>query len=407
MRHQHHRGGLRQLIAGKYIYLLLVACAICVFGLLFEISQLSSAFQGEPSKLHAADHALPAASRSSLKKVAPQIDHAIAVQCVATLTSLYEMADAPHGLHLVLFEEIDATSGDPNDASCLETFCAASRDVCVEHRARMEHKFRHAKDHVGPCPARALAEAMVPSAWFTAPKNKYYLSIDSRLEFVDKWDTLLLAEWRRAQNPHGILSIAPPALVSKAWPIDSTQSALMCTARVWTKDATLAAVDFNPPVLVKPPFKAPRLSAQYAESFHFGPIHALSAAPADAKALYVWHGDAYHRATRWWTAGYDFYAPSLVIAYAKYVPRVLHPLQLPQWDAPSPDPLAGIKTTQRQSYAHLQALHNGAANVGSKRSFKQWVAFSHVYPTAAYDMATDKQFMACNPLSYVSPKTTR
>ncbi|OQR83739.1 hypothetical protein ACHHYP_20721 [Achlya hypogyna] len=409
MRPQHRaaRGVLPQLIGGKYVYLLLVACAICVCGLVFEVSQLSTAFVAEPSKITHHEAAVP------MGQPVAQINHKIAVvltnyrdteQCTATLQSLYERAEAPHGLHLFLFEEINAAGdvGNPNDASCLETFCAKNPKTCSDHRGRMQRKFRHASDHAGPSPARRFAEEMIPASFYASPADTFYLSIDSRLQFEERWDTTLLSEWRRAQNPNGILTIDPPSSRTRHWPVDHTQSAVMCTARIWSKQRALAAVDFNPPVLVKPPFTAPRLMAQYSEAFHFGPIHALSAAPSDPQLLFAWHGVAYGRATRWWTRGYDFYAPGTTAVYAHYVPRLLHPLQTPQWHAPSPDPLAPAKHQQRSSYARLQSpLLEGVFGLGTKRSLAQWTAFSHIYPTASYDESTDKQFMNCNPLVYV------
>ncbi|OQS05928.1 hypothetical protein THRCLA_02000 [Thraustotheca clavata] len=424
MRVPHRRGGLlHQLLRGRYVYVLLAVGFICIYGLLFEISLLSSGKNAEihQNPINDVVHQVPMATHSSLKKPKrlSSVDYTIAVlltnyrdseRCVSTLTSLFDNAQAPQAIHLFLFEEIDP-NGDaknPNDASCLDGFCSKEPELCNVYRSQIDRKFRNAADHKGPSPARRIVEEMIPSNYFV--DNKYYLSIDSRMDFVENWDTLMLAEWKSIKNPNAILSTAPPATRSRKYPQDTTKSALMCTSRITSKKRELAVIEFNSPVLVKPPFSTPLLSSQYSESFHFGPTHALEAAPSDPNLVYTWEGITYYRATRWWTRGYDFYSPGKPFIYQHYVPRILHPLQTPQWNVPSPDPLAVEKMRQVESYARMQQLYPGDTasapyNVGTKRSYEQWIAFSNMYPTASYDESTDKQFINCNPLTYVQPKS--
>ena len=56
----------------------------------------------------------------------------------------------------------------------------------------------------GPCPSRAEAERLYRGEDFT-------LQIDAHSVFVDRWDRLLVENWRTLGNEYAVLSTYPPA----------------------------------------------------------------------------------------------------------------------------------------------------------------------------------------------------
>ncbi|CAK4635973.1 hypothetical protein LEN26_017824 [Aphanomyces euteiches] len=426
MRHRassgHGDGLLRNVLRRQYLQGFLVLCLIAVVLLYFEMFKLSSVLTTSSHPLANADKYHPshrATLRTEREKEA-QKTPSIAVllthyrdseECAATLTSLFTNAQFPSALHLYVFEEVAL---DDYSLTCIQILCEHSRSLCEQHRAkRITFKRRHAADHVGPSPARRFVETMLPPSH----GHEYYLSITTRLEFIPRWDTSLIAQWTSIGNPKAILSFAPPSVRVKSWPVDPSQQSILCTGRITSKDANIALVAFNHPVLIKESRGAvPRLVSQYSEDFHFGPVRALAAAPSDSKAEFVWEGLAYYRATRWWTRGYDFYSPSIDVVYERYTPRPTHPLQASPF-AESMKSLHVLQERQRSSFYRIRrvlgfnpnevpARQDAAFTVGTARTIEQWVKFSGVDPRAEFDASTDKQFKNCKALVRVPPPPT-
>ncbi|RHY21615.1 hypothetical protein DYB32_009761 [Aphanomyces invadans] len=330
-------------------------------------------------------------------------------ECMQTLQSLYDTAQYSASIHIYLFEEVELGSND--DTTCFQLLCQTSPSICEYHATRIHHKRRHAADHIGPGPARAIAESMVVQS-----RHKYFLSITTRLEFTPRWDVAVLAQWTSIGNPKALLSFAPPAVRSKEWPTDSSQQAILCTGRITSIQSNIAVVAFNLPVLIADPrASTPRLVSQYSEDFVFGPIKALIEAPSDPNVEFVWEGLAYYRAVRWWTRGYDFYSPTTDVVFEKYTRRSLHPLHpsLIHTIASDDTAMARLVARQKESYIRIRRVlrfNSGEPpsskdemySIGSTRSLEQWVAFSGLNHNAKKDESTDRQFQNCRKLVRVA-----
>ncbi|KAF0690200.1 Aste57867_18391 [Aphanomyces stellatus] len=413
-------GGLfKALCRRNFLQIFLAVCLTGVVLLYFEMYKMSSLMTTVENAKLSENIRRPVSDTTSVRvpaddSAAPSIailltHYLDSAECATTLTSIYTQAKFPAKLHVYLFEDVDVDPVNEQETTCLRLLCVNAPDICDAHAAtRIHHKRRHASDYNGPGPARSIVEGMMPRNH----GHEYYLSITTRLEFTSQWDETLVSQWTSIDNPRAILSLAPPSARTKAWPVDLSTQAILCTGHITAKRANVALIAFNPPVLVKEPRgPLPRLVSQYSENFHFGPARALAAAPSDPKVEFVWDGLAYYRATRWWTRGYDFYAPVVDVVFEHYTPRPTHPVQKAFWGDAS---LHGAERTRQQNslfrvrrvlqfnMGEPAAKEDAKFSVGPARTLDQWVVFSGLDHRAEFDVSTDKQFQNCGPLVRVA-----
>jgi hypothetical protein len=149
---------------------------------------------------------------------------------------------------------------------------------------------------------------------------------------------------------------------------------------------------------------------RYSEVFHFGPTRALFDVRSDPHTPLISVGHEYARATRFWTRGYDFYAPNEDTLFARY-----------RWQEPPLPMSSGAidddtdKRRQRRTNeadrrirrllglpASVQddALEQADAYaLGSQRSMEAWQKFSGVDPRAGFNEATTNQFTLCGAIA--------
>lgn len=324
--------------------------------------------------------------------------------CAQTLVEAHTLAHLPARIHFRVFDEVHIGVED----SCVKVFCDLRPTECraMLRSKQLRYTMRDASSASGVTVAKHLVESMVTRKQFG---GHFYMSVDPTVSFTKNWDLGLLKQWYSIGNDMAILSIAPKALELKDRVNNPSTMLLQCSARIHSKSID-AVVEYNPPeprVKVKSALFAPVLQSQYTELFHFGPVSALLAIRSDPHTSHVTVGHEYARATRFWTNGYDFYAPTEDLVYATYTwrpspstfvksdvletevqrsnRRIRRLLQLPV-SSTKAEPLA-----DEQLYA-----------LGSRRAMAQWESFSKVYPKAAYNESTTNQFVACNEqLKYV------
>ncbi|KAF1795317.1 Glycosyltransferase, GlcNAc [Phytophthora cactorum] len=259
----------------------------------------------------------------------------------------------------------------------------------------------------GTTVARYVAEGMVEHKF----ANDFYLSVDPAvIVFTENWDLELLKQWYSVGNDMAILSVAPKAVELRG--LTNATVLVQCSARIHSKSPD-AVVEFNSPepvprqgaVLI-----SPVLQTQYSEVFHFGQTRALFDVRSDPHTPLISVGHEYARATRFWTRGYDFYAPNEDVLFARY-----------QWQEPSLPMSSGAiddgtdKQRQRRMgesnrrIRRLLGLSVPAQDrqleqpelfaLGSQRSMEAWQQFSGVDPRAAYNESTTNQFSLCGAIA--------
>lgn len=322
--------------------------------------------------------------------------------CAQTIVEARKLAFLASRIHFRVFEELYLA----REQTCVQRFCELEPGHCKElqRSAQLRTQRRDASGALGTTVAKYVAEGMVEREKFA---DDFYLSVEPGVVvFTDNWDIALLKQWYSIGNDKAILSVAPKSLELRGLTNDTIL--VQCSARINSKSPD-AVVEFNAPEPVLRSgnvLLAPVLQTQYSEVFHFGPTRALFAVRSDPYTPLISTGHEYARATRFWTRGYDFYAPNQDIFFARY-----------KWqEPPLPLPAGGLDDNTEQlrqsasdkSNRRIRQLlglsvsaqdgvleQREAYGVGTARSMEAWQKFSGVDPHAAFDESTTNQFSLC------------
>ena len=247
----------------------------------------------------------------------------------------------------------------------------------------------------GPTAARYETEKAVTD-------EDFCMTIDSHLVFVPDWDEKIIAQWDSLENPNAIISVYPKSMAHTKSRVDNLH--FMCTSRIETDDPD-SMVQYGTPIwILKVDMPKPRLSSQLAGGFNFGGCKQTKEVRNDPYTPYLFHGEEYSRATRLWTNGYDFYAPSDDIAYHWYEKRKV------VWERDWNERYLLQQASRRRARSSLNLPVTKADfdptdlqnfTLGTKRTFEQWKTFSGIDPLAKFISAHVDQFDNCHHLEYV------
>ncbi|DBA02933.1 TPA: hypothetical protein N0F65_005960 [Lagenidium giganteum] len=321
-----------------------------------------------------------------------------AAACAEMLATAHRLAFRPERVHYRVYDEFHVGRED----SCLRLFCAKEPSLCQSalRSRRLQHKVRDFSGTRGVSVGKHLVEGMVSAHDFD---NQFYLSVSSRAVFSSHWDLLLLKQWYATGNDHAILSVAPKSIVLKHR--TNSTMLLQCSARIHapTEDAV---VEFNPPEPIDKAsalYQAPILQAHYSEHFHFGPVMALLTVRSDPYLAYMNVGFEFARAARFWTHGYDFYAPVGDILFANYAKR-MYPV-LEGHDAEVAKARRRVRRLLKLpvSFKTEPLEEEKSYALGSNRSFSRWTRFTAIDPLASFNESTNHQFTTCDQHLHYGP----
>lgn len=227
-------------------------------------------------------------------------------RCPYTLNNLFSKAEFPERLHVGL---INQKRQETKDKDCLQEYCRIAGGGC-KFKAQIYNMDISAIDAKGPSFSRYLHTLMVSD-------EEFFLQIDSHMDFAKKWDTLLMRQWGLTNNEYAVITAYPADLAhlqtAALTPGTYTEVPYLCDARFtdagmvkYTK--AVALIDANEPVL----------QPLWSSMFSFSRTHAMRTVPPDPNLLMAYDGVEFATAARLWTRGYDFYAPSLIIATHDY-----------------------------------------------------------------------------------------
>ncbi|KAL4151958.1 hypothetical protein PRNP1_008894 [Phytophthora ramorum] len=325
--------------------------------------------------------------------------------CAQTLVNARATAFLATRVHFRVFEELYLTQ----EQTCVQRFCELKPGDCKQllRSGQLRTQRRDASGAVGGTVARYVVEGMVERKF----ADDFYLSVDPAVVvFTENWDLELLKQWYSVGNDMAIVSVAPKPLELRG--LTNATVVVQCSARIHSKSQD-AVVEFNAPELIPRQGAAlfsPVLQTHYSEVFHFGPTRALFDVRSDPHTPLITAGYEYARATRFWTRGYDFYAPNADVLFARY-----------RWQEP-PLPIAsgslGDRTEQHRQHQEEESnrrirrllglpvsVQGGRLEqaeiyaVGSQRSMEAWQKFSGVDPRAAYNESTTNQFTLCGAVA--------
>ena len=132
------------------------------------------------------------------------------------------------------------------------------------------------------------------------------------MDFVPSFDSLLIAQHARAENDYAIISTYVSPIEDTERALTMNETPLLCmvtftsTVRNWGTKACRNLV-------------APKLTnSLWGAGLSFHKVHADLSVPVDPYLDYVFDGEEGSRAVRFWTHGYDVYAPDKVLVTHDY-----------------------------------------------------------------------------------------
>jgi hypothetical protein len=270
-----------------------------------------------------------------------------------TLDSLFENALYPHrisvGIVLQLLKTTarqegggDFTVGSGYDEQIWQSVIDADRVSPSNSRPWKAHQVRcirmDARDAMGPCYARGLCQTLYR-------REDYAMQIDSHMRFRKNWDEYLIQTWQaccRQRERDGVLLservllttypvgyTLPNNIPSETrgtylvpWKFDShgilrQRGRLLAVLGATTKRSTdPATIDSHYAAGTYPNLKSYR-HYLYAGGFNFGQARAvMNDVPYDTMGLqHLFFGEELSMAVRFYTHGYDLYAPEQTVCY--------------------------------------------------------------------------------------------
>ena len=213
-----------------------------------------------------------------------------------TLRDLFTRASHPERVFAGVFSQVVPGTDD----DCLPGFIAhgAPEGHVRELRA-------HAADSLGACWARNRVFELLQG-------EEFVLQIDSHSRFETGWDETLVEMVRNCATPRALLTTYPPSYTLPD--TRSTGSSSVIAANYFDNMGILVARArlFDP---LRPP-RAPVPSAFLSAGFLFGPAAAFREVPYDPHLYF--HGEEPSLAVRFWTHGWDLFAPHRTVLYHDY-----------------------------------------------------------------------------------------
>jgi hypothetical protein len=207
-----------------------------------------------------------------------------------TIASLYENADCPDAIRVVVLAQVDTVDSIQN-----------------EQYPNVETFYVDAKKSKGVCWARAILQSM-------ARDEEYYLQIDAHMRFAKGWDTKMIAYLKQCNSKKPVLSFYPPAMIGE----DLQQliqrnvirgvgtGAISSIGHILNKELTDVVDGKDLPII----------SHTSAAGFLFAPIEFIHEVPIDPK-LY-WNYEETDITLRGYTSGWDFFATPEPLIWHKY-----------------------------------------------------------------------------------------
>ncbi|HEX6858906.1 MAG TPA: WlaTC/HtrL family glycosyltransferase [Caulobacteraceae bacterium] len=210
-----------------------------------------------------------------------------------TLCNLFAMAARPERIRVGVLSQV--VPGDDDDCLPVDTPPGQVREIRVR-----------ASESLGACWARSrILEELLRG-------EEYVLQIDSHSRFEPGWDETLIEMLRRCPSPRALLTTYPPGYVPPAERGDAAVTVLAADA---FNDMGVLMVK---PRLVDPPElrDGPPPSAFLSANCLFGPAAAFRMVRYDPRLYF--HGEEISLAARFWTHGWDLYAPDRCFMYHDY-----------------------------------------------------------------------------------------
>jgi hypothetical protein len=258
-------------------------------------------------------------------------------QCSRTLHYIFHRATYPERIYVRILDQTEPESGLVDDAGCFARFCSdflSNATISQHHNLTCEQYKKHirtvhmlASQAKGVPDARSKLAAMVHWDYIHRDQvgkldfhpvniHDFCFQIDSHSDFYDGYDVMFIRMFHRTKNDYAVLSTYPDDVDTRSEPNR-------------TNVANLCMVDFpNPPIQGSiriwhtqscNKLKVPKLSnALHGGGLSFHRCHAELNVPDDPYMDHIYNGNEASRGIRFFSHGYDIYAPDKNLVYHDY-----------------------------------------------------------------------------------------
>jgi len=234
--------------------------------------------------------------------------------CPATLRHMFEKAAHPERIRVTVLQQNYPTG----DVPCLETYCDDMKKLGHKKCPYKDQIYLHAipaSEASGPTYARGLLSADLYKNYKEKKLHPqdFCLSTDSHMDFEPHWDAQIIQTWFLAKNEYAVLSTYVDAVESlgKDKPTKPHEVPLLCMVTFTNSVRVTATKCFRN-------LPRPKLTPIFGAGLAFSKCHAELKVPVDPHTPGIFDGEEFNRAARYFTHGYDIYAPHRVYVLHNY-----------------------------------------------------------------------------------------
>lgn len=304
-------------------------------------------------------------------------------ELVPTLNYFWKYALCPNRVYFGVVEQNDPKEDDPK--------CFAENSIVPKEHLRI-HKM-HYTETKGPTWARYLCENL----W---KQETYHLMTDSHMRCEVGWDVLLIDMLHKCARPQrSILTIYPEGYLRI-----ETENGMdyKIKLRKGYRHAKFTKFDgddmphFAGYATLRPIPKKPTLTPFWAAGFHFSHSDSIRLCHISPNTPFLFFGEEIMMAARYWTSGFDLYAPNFSVLYHL-------------WDRTYRKTFFSIdnRALQKQSAAFVKQLLTGKVQdkeygLGDKRTIWDFWQYVGLDPIEKKELIPKDKWKP--PKSYKIPK---
>ncbi|KAI9994530.1 hypothetical protein PInf_011252 [Phytophthora infestans] len=299
------------------------------------------------------------------------------VRCGKTLFTALQRAVNPGRLRFGILEQL--VEGDP---TCLDEYCKLALAQWPDYtgcryKDQIQVTPRPAAEASGCTTARHQQQEMIGD-------EEFCLQVDGHSIFTNRWDEIMLDEWKRINNEMAVLSVYPHDIHDFVKDNGDNNAPdwipHLCTTIKGGNGLTRIVG-----ASIKRNANFPQLSALWGGGLSFSKCHAERNVPVDSHTPWLWDGEEFLRSADYWTHGYDLYSPSKIgnVLYHNYSKK---PASF--WESPVDPAVKALDSEMTHNRVRLRvglgfkgpvdAFELDKYKFGTARSFQQFMTFANM-----------------------------
>jgi len=254
---------------------------------------------------------LAAGSASSATILVTAVSFRDGQRCAYTILSALRRARHPDRVRIAVVDQ--ALDGEDR---CLPTYCELARvefatataeksQSHCPYRDQLVVDERDARKSRGPLVSRHYAQLLL------GDDEEFCLGIDGHSVFTNDWDVYLIKDWLDAENEMGVITTYVHHSADAVIAPNGDNTPYHDTPHLCDIKGGAHGIPRNEGATNIHNATRPILQSKWGAGFSFSKCHSERRVKIDRHTDWIFDGEEFSRAALLWTAGYDFYSPSL------------------------------------------------------------------------------------------------